>query len=57
MKGAELVKALKKTGWKIERIKGSHYVMKKGNKTEIIPVHNRDLPVGLLNAVKKRNGL
>ena len=57
MKGAELVKALKKTGWKSERIKGSHYVMKKGNKTEIIPVHNRDLPVGLLNAVKKRNGL
>ena len=57
MTGAELVKLLKKAGWRTERIKGSHHVMKKGSRTEIIPVHNKDLPTGLLNAIKKRNGL
>ena len=57
MKGIELVKLLKRNGWKTERIKGSHYVMKKDDQTEIIPVHNTDLPAGLLNAILKRRGL
>ena len=57
MKGLEVVKRLQKMGWKIERIKGSHHVMKKGNKTEVIPCHNTDLPPGLLNAIRKRTGL
>ena len=33
MKGKELVKQLQKNGWTIDRIRGSHYVMKKGNQT------------------------
>lgn len=57
MKGSELVKELKKNGWTINRIHGSHYIMKKGSQTEVIPVHNTDIPIGLLNAIKKRTGL
>ena len=57
MKGMELVKLLRKNGWVVDRIHGSHYVMKKGNATEIIPVHNKDLPIGLLMAIKKRTGI
>ena len=57
MKGKELVKLLRKNSWEIDRIHGSHDIMKKGSRTEIIPVHNTDLPVGLLNAIKKRTGI
>lgn len=57
MKGKDLVKLMLKDGWKIDRINGSHHVMKKGLQTEIIPVHNTDLPTGLLNAILKRTGL
>lgn len=57
MKGKDLVKLLKQNGWEVDRIHGSHYVMKKGTQTEVIPVHNKDLPIGLLNAIKKRAGL
>ena len=57
MKGKDLVKLLKKDGWRIVRIRGSHYVMRKGNQTEIIPVHNTDIPNGLANAIMKRIGL
>ena len=57
MKGIELVKLLKRNGWVIDRIHGSHYVMKKGNQTEIVPVHNTDIPIGLLTAILKRSGL
>ncbi|MFR5858447.1 MAG: type II toxin-antitoxin system HicA family toxin [Clostridia bacterium] len=57
MKEKELVKLLRKNGWEIDRIHGSHYIMKKGSRTKIIPVHNIDLPVGLFNAIKKRTGI
>jgi len=57
MKGIEVVKLLKQKGWVVDRVHGSHYIMKKGNQTEVIPVHNKDLPTGLLNAIKKRTGL
>ena len=57
MRGKELVKLLKRNGWEIDRIRGSHYVMKKGDKTEVIPVHNTDIPIGLARAILKRAGL
>lgn len=57
MKGKDLVKLLQQNGWYIERINGSHHVMKKGTQTEIVPVHNTDIPIGLLNKILKRTGL
>ena len=57
MKGKDVVKQLQKLGWRINRINGSHYIMKKGDRTEVIPVHNTDLPPGLYKAIKKRTGL
>jgi predicted RNA binding protein YcfA (HicA-like mRNA interferase family) len=51
MKGKDLVKLLQQNGWCIERINGSHHIMKKGSQTEIIPVHNTDIPIGLLNKI------
>ena len=58
MSGKALVKLFQRNGWTIERIEGSHYIMVKGSRTEVIPVHgNRDLKPGLLNAILKRTGL
>lgn len=57
MKDSDLVKLLKQNGWKVVAIKGSHHKLVKGNKTEIVPVHNKDLPVGLLMKILKRAGL
>jgi predicted RNA binding protein YcfA (HicA-like mRNA interferase family) len=57
MKGKDLVRLLKENGWRTERIHGSHHVMKKDGKTEIVPVHGSDIPTGLLNAILKRTGL
>ena len=57
MKDKDLLKLLQKNGWKIERIRGSHHILIKGDKTEIVPVHGRDVPIGPLNAILKRTGL
>lgn len=57
MKDKDLLKLLKDNGWKLDRIRGSHHIMIKDNKTEVIPVHNKDVPTGLLNTILKRTGL
>ena len=57
MKDKDLLKLLQKNGWKIERIRGSHHILIKGDKTGIVPIHGRDVPIGLLNAILKRTGL
>ncbi|HIT85161.1 MAG TPA: type II toxin-antitoxin system HicA family toxin [Candidatus Ornithomonoglobus intestinigallinarum] len=57
MKDKDLIKLLKSNGWTVDRIRGSYHVMVKGNQTEVIPVHGKDVPAGLLNAILKRTGL
>ena len=57
MKDKDLLKLLQQNGWEVKRIKGSHHIMQKGNKTEVIPIHGGDVPSGLLNAILKRTGL
>lgn len=57
MKDKDLLKLLERDGWKLARVHGSHHIMQKGNKTEVIPVHGKDIPLGLLNAIMKRTGL
>jgi len=52
-----LVKLLKQNGWIVVRIQGSHHVLQKGDKTEVVPVHGKDVPTGLLNKILKRAGL
>ena len=57
MRDRDLIKVLRENGWKLERVRGSHHVMKKGEKTEIVPVHGKDVPKGLLQKILKRTGL
>lgn len=58
MTGKNLLKLLKKENWELDRINGSHHIMKKDEKTLSVPVHgNRDIPLGILNAILKQAGL
>lgn len=57
MKDKDLLKLLKKNGWRVVRIQGSHRILKKGDKLESLPIHGKDVPTGLLNAILKRTGL
>lgn len=36
---------------------GSHLKMRKDTQTEIIPVHNKEIPIGTVQAILKRTGL
>ena len=57
MRDKDLLKLLKKEGWKVIRIQGSHHILQKGDQIETLPIHGRDVPTGLLNKILKRTGL
>ena len=57
MKPRDLIKELKKNGWELDRIHGSHHILKKDSETISIPVHNTDMKPGLLNNILKKAGL
>lgn len=57
MKDKDLLKLLIKNGWEIKRIQGSHHVLQKGEQIEVVPIHGKDVPTGLLNKIQKRAGL
>lgn len=54
MKDKDLLKLLKKNGWQEISIRGSHHHLRKGNHTETVAVHGKDMPIGELNAILKR---
>ena len=57
LKDSDLLKKLLSDGWILKRITGSHHVIEKDGKIEVIPIHGRDVPKGLLEKILKRAGL
>ena len=58
MNGKELVKLLKKNGWKKVRVVGSHHILRKNGVEISVPVHGtKSIKPGLLNAILKYAGL
>ena len=57
MRDKDLLTLMQKNGWKVVRVNGSHHILEKDGKIETIPIHGKDVPNGLLNAILKRHGL
>ena len=57
MRDKDLLKLLKKNGWRLIRINGSHHILQKGEQTMTVPIHGKDIPIGLLNRILKETGL
>ena len=59
MKPRELLKILEDNGWVIDRVRGSHYILKHPSKPgrPVIPMHNKDLKPGTYNNVLHQAGL
>ncbi len=58
MDGKALIKILKKHGWELDRIKGSHHIFTKDNKSLPVPIHGKkDIPIGTLNKILKLAGI
>jgi predicted RNA binding protein YcfA (HicA-like mRNA interferase family) len=56
--GKDLVRHLRRRGWTLEHIRGSHHILWKGHDKISVPVHaGRDLGKGLLARLLKQAGL
>lgn len=55
MTGKDVLKLLKKNGWAVARIKGSHHIMTHPNFTYPIsvPVHSGEMPTGTMHRILK----
>ncbi len=55
MRPKEFLKELAQDGWKVVRIEGSHHIHQHPKKpgTLSVPVHNKEMATGTLNALRK----
>jgi predicted RNA binding protein YcfA (HicA-like mRNA interferase family) len=53
------VRALKRCGWQLDRVKGSHHVFRHPNHRHriVVPMHGRDLAKGTLNQIIEASGV
>lgn len=51
----QLVKVLQRKGWQLERVRGSHYIMKNSEMQRVVPVpmHSKELKIGTLVAIMR----
>jgi len=59
MSGADLMRELKKAGWRLARVNGSHHVFTHPLRTGIVlvPHPKKDLGTGLLKAIRHQAGI
>lgn len=59
MNGKEVIARLEAAGWVLNRIRGSHHVMKKDGQPSVpVPVHGKqDLPAGVISAIARQTGV
>jgi mRNA interferase HicA len=57
MTSQEMKRWLAKQGCAFEARKESHFLVRLGNHTAVLPMHNKDLGKGLERAIEKQLGL
>ena len=59
MESAEIIKILKKDGWYVFNIRGSHHQFKHPSKRGKVTVHHpkADLPMGTVKSIYKQAGI
>ena len=57
MRDRDLLRLLLRNGWKEVHVRRSRHKLRKGTQSEIILVHGKDVPTGLLNSIRKRTEL
>ncbi|MFZ5483692.1 MAG: type II toxin-antitoxin system HicA family toxin [Pseudomonadota bacterium] len=59
MRSADLIDELKRAGWQLDRVRGSHHVFVHPANPGIVvvPHPKKDLGVGLVKAIRKQAGI
>lgn len=55
----QVIRILKKNGWKINRITGGHYIFTKNgnNNSVIVSISKNTIPIGTLKSIERQSGI
>ena len=59
VKPREVIRALEKAGFAVDRVKGSHYILwnERTRRIVTVPYHSKDLKPGTLHRIIQQSGL
>ncbi|HZT57426.1 MAG TPA: type II toxin-antitoxin system HicA family toxin [Pyrinomonadaceae bacterium] len=57
LKPKAVIRALRRGGFEVHHVSGSHYILKKEKLRVTVPYHNKDLKPGTLKSIVERAGL
>jgi predicted RNA binding protein YcfA (HicA-like mRNA interferase family) len=59
VKPKELISALERNGWRVDRIRGSHHILVYPDQHRAlpVPVHNKELKAGTLASILRITGI
>jgi len=57
IKSKEVLKILQKQGFEIRRQAGTHVILRKENRTVVVPIHREIMPIGTLKNIEKQSGV
>jgi predicted RNA binding protein YcfA (HicA-like mRNA interferase family) len=59
IKPKQLIRALERAGWEVDRVRGSHYIMAHPDRDQMVPIahHNRDIKAGTLSGILASAGI
>lgn len=59
MTGDDLIKEMRRAGWQLDRVNGSHHIFKHPVRPGIVvvPHPKKDLGLGLVKAIRRQAGL
>ncbi len=57
IKSKEVLKILQRQGFEIKRQSGTHVILRKENKTVVVPIHREVMPIGTLKSIEKQSGI
>ena len=57
VKAREVLKILGDNGFEIKRQTGTHVILRKNERTVVVPIHKAVIPIGTLKSIEKQAGL
>ena len=59
MTSADLIREMRQAGWMLDRVKGSHHILKHPKRPGIVAVPHpkKDLGLGLVKAIRRQAGI
>jgi predicted RNA binding protein YcfA (HicA-like mRNA interferase family) len=57
IKSKEVLRILQKQGFEIKRQAGTHVILRKENRTVVVPIHHEIMPIGTLKSIEKQSGV